>query len=171
MSLIDLCLSMFRLTTLLLFGAFLLQAYAATAGWEYVDCGSPSNPIQIESIELSPDPPLLGQDLTVTARGVVTEVIAEGATAQATVKLGLIKLLQRTFDVCEESRKANATISCPVEPGPYEVVHTVALPKEIPKAKFVVLVRGSTVAEETMLCLDLKIDFMSSIGSLFTSPF
>ncbi|KAJ7254017.1 ML domain-containing protein [Mycena haematopus] len=161
---------MFRFT-LLLFCAFLLQVYAATSGWEYVDCGLPSNPIQIDSIELSPDPPLPGQDLTVTVKAVVTEVIAEGASADVTVKLGLIKLLQKNFDVCEEARNANATVSCPVEPGPYEVVQTVALPKEIPKAKFVVLVRGTTVTEEAMLCLDLKIDFMKSIGSIFTSPF
>ncbi|KAF8216127.1 ML domain-containing protein [Mycena galopus ATCC 62051] len=161
---------MYPLTTLLLFCAFLLQAYAATAGWEYVDC-VPSNPVHIESIKLSPDPPLPGQDLTVTVKASVTEVIEEGASADVTVKLGLIKLLQKKFDICQEARNANATVSCPVEPGPYEVVQTVALPKEIPKAKFMVLVRGLTVAEEDMLCLDLKIDFMKSIGSLFTSPF
>ncbi|KAJ7925877.1 ML domain-containing protein [Mycena leptocephala] len=164
---------MFRLTTLslFLFSVLLLKAYAANAGWEYVDCGLPSNPLQIDSIELSPDPPLPGQDLTVTVKGLVTDIIEEGASADVTVKLGLIKLLQKTFDVCEEARNANANVSCPVEPGPYTVVQTVALPKEIPKAKFVVLVRGFTVAEEDMLCLDLKIDFMKSISSIFTSPF
>jgi hypothetical protein len=31
---------MSRLTTLLLFCALLLGAYAATSGWEYVDCGT-----------------------------------------------------------------------------------------------------------------------------------
>ncbi|KAJ6575214.1 hypothetical protein B0H19DRAFT_1254802 [Mycena capillaripes] len=183
----------FRLTTYILFffSVLVLGAYAANAGWEYVDCGLPSNPIQIDSIELSPDPPVPGKDLTVTVKALVTEVIEEGASADVVVKLGLIKLLQKTFDVCEEARNANATVSCPVEPGPYDVVQTVALPKgdrtEIPKgeycvpyystiltqppAKFVVLVRGFTVAEEDMLCLDLKIDFMSSISSLFSSPF
>lgn len=30
------------------------------------------------------------------------------------------------------SRNANATIQCPVEPGDYTVVQTVSLPKEIP---------------------------------------
>jgi hypothetical protein len=65
------------------------------------------------------------------------------------VKLGLIKLLQKRFDVCEEAcvhdnstsgmktnstlrRKNNATVQCPVEPGTYNVEQTVALPKEIP---------------------------------------
>jgi hypothetical protein len=68
------------------------------------------------------------------------------------VKLGLIKLLHKQFDVCEEAcvffqassssseidrmvlrRKNNVTVQCPVEPGEYEVVQTVQLPKEIPK--------------------------------------
>ncbi|KAF7347754.1 Phosphatidylglycerol/phosphatidylinositol transfer protein [Mycena venus] len=198
---------MFRFTTLFLFFAFLLQAYAATSGgWEYTDCGLPSNPIQIDSIEISPDPPLPGQDLTVTVKALVTDVIEEGASADVTVKLGLIKLLQKNFDVCQEARNANATVSCPVQPGPYEVVQSVGIssegdPQRLARcsvqcanltespAKFVVLVRGFTVEEKDMLCLgyvdlpcnpsvqsnllllDLKIDFMKSISSIFTSPF
>ncbi|KAJ6503436.1 ML domain-containing protein [Mycena vitilis] len=162
---------MFRLATCILFLFPLLVSQAYAGGWQYVDCGLPSNPVQIDSIELFPDPPLPGHDLTVTVKALVTDVIEEGASADVVVKLGLIKLLQKTFDVCEEARNANATIACPVEPGLHTVVQTVALPKEIPKAKFVVLVRGFTVAEEDMLCLDLKIDFMKSISSLFNSPF
>ncbi|KAJ7487697.1 ML domain-containing protein [Mycena galericulata] len=158
-----------RLTTLFALSVLCLRACAA--GWEYVDCGLPSQPLQIDSIELFPDPPMPGKDLTVTVKGLVTETIEDGASADVTVKLGLIKLLQKQFDVCEEARNANTTISCPVQPGPYEIVQTVALPKEVPKAKFVVLVRGLTVAEQDMLCLDLKIDFMQSISSIFNSPF
>jgi hypothetical protein len=30
----------------------------------------------------------------------------------------------------------------------------------LPAAKFVVVVRGYTVAEDAMICLDLKVDFM-----------
>lgn len=112
---------MFRLTTLLLFCALLLGAYAATSGWEYVDCGTtrtasststviyfgltgdPSYPVQLDSIEISPDPPLPGHDLTVTVKALVTNVIEEGAIADVTVKLGRIKLLQKKFDVCQVS--------------------------------------------------------------------
>ncbi|KAJ7786418.1 hypothetical protein B0H16DRAFT_1490400 [Mycena metata] len=149
---------MSRLSTIFLllslsFFSVILQVHAA--GWEYTDCGSPSNPIQIDSIELLPDPPLPGQDLTVKVKALVTDTIEEGASAN-------VVLLQKTFDVCEEARNVNASVSCP---------QTIALPKEIPKAKFVVLVRGFTVAEEDMLCLDLKIDFMKSLSEIFNSPF
>ena len=76
-------------------------------------------------------------------------------------------------------RKANASIACPVQPGPYTVEQTVQLPKEIPKgiiaqiftiaraqvflAKFLVAVRAFTVDEDDMLCVDLKVDFMPKL--------
>jgi hypothetical protein len=35
--------------------------------------------------------------------------------------------------LCAHSRNNNATIQCPVQPGEYEVAHTVLLPKEVPR--------------------------------------
>ncbi|RDB29487.1 Phosphatidylglycerol/phosphatidylinositol transfer protein [Hypsizygus marmoreus] len=131
-----------------------------TDSWSYLDCGVTSDIVQIETIEVYPDPPQPGKDLTVKVKGLVNEVIEEGAYADVTVKLGLVKLLQKRFDVCEEARNANATVQCPADPGAYVIEQTVALPKEIPRAKFIVSVRGYTVEDEDMLCLDLKVDFM-----------
>jgi len=131
-----------------------------TEGWDWKSCGLETDAIQIDSIEVSPDPPQPGKDLTVKVTGTAQETIQEGAYADVTVKLGLIKILTKTFDICEEARKADATVQCPVEKGTYTVEQTVALPKEIPKAKFTVDVRGYTAADEDMLCLQLKIDFM-----------
>ncbi|KAJ7485926.1 ML domain-containing protein [Mycena latifolia] len=133
---------------------------AAGAKWEYTDCGPESDALKLESLTISPDPPVPGKDLTITAKGYARETIEDGAYADVTVKLGLIKLLSKRFDVCEEARNANVSISCPVPEGKYEVVHTVALPKEIPRAKFTVQVRAYTVEEEEILCLDLKADFL-----------
>jgi hypothetical protein len=80
------------------------------------------------------------------------------------------------------SENANATIKCPVDPGQYQVTHTVKLPNEIPRgtllfllhffsviertllrsvtAKFVVQVRGYTEDERPMICLDIMVNFM-----------
>lgn len=104
-----------------------------TDSWSWRDCGIPTDPIQIESITISPDPPRPGQDLTVKVNAQVSETIEDGAYADVTVKLGLIKLLEKHFDLCEEARIANATVQCPVESGSYTVQHTVALPREIPR--------------------------------------
>ncbi|KAJ7039952.1 ML domain-containing protein [Mycena alexandri] len=128
-----------------------------TWGWE--SCGEPTDPVQIKSISVSPDPPKIGADLTVTVDLQVVETIEEGATADVLVKVGRIKLLQQTFDLCDEARKANATVSCPVEPGLYSIVQTVALPKEVPKLKYVINVQGYTKDEEPLTCVDLTVQF------------
>ncbi|KAJ4001016.1 ML domain-containing protein [Lentinula boryana] len=127
--------------------------------WSWEDCGVDTDPVRIQSIEISPDPPSPGKALTVKVTGTANEVIEEGAIADVTVKLGLIKLLSKRFDVCEEARNANASVQCPVEKGQYVVVQTVDLPKEIPPAKFHVHVEGYTVDDEDLMCMDLTIDF------------
>ncbi|OCF33433.1 phosphatidylglycerol/phosphatidylinositol transfer protein [Kwoniella heveanensis BCC8398] len=144
------------------------QAAAAKDGevrifdsWSYVDCGLATDAVQLKSISVSPDPPVPGKNLTVSVEADVIKTIDDGAYADVTVKLGLIKLLHKQFDVCEEAENANATVQCPVKPGPYSVKQTVELPKEIPKAKFSVQVRGYTSDDEDMVCLDLFVDFVS----------
>ena len=40
--------------------------------------GLPSDPVQIKSIELLPDPPVPGENLTVTVDGIVSETLSVG---------------------------------------------------------------------------------------------
>ncbi|OCH95825.1 hypothetical protein OBBRIDRAFT_809664 [Obba rivulosa] len=134
--------------------------------WSWQSCGSDSDPVQIESIDISPDPPERGQNLTVTVKGTAVKKIEEGAYADVVVKVGAIRLLQKEFDLCEEARNADAEIKCPVEEGHHEVTHTVALPKEIPYAPFSVHIQGYTAEDEEMTCVDIKIDFRKRIGHL-----
>ncbi|KAI9631962.1 ML domain-containing protein [Dioszegia hungarica] len=128
--------------------------------WSYTDCGLATDLIQLKSFVVSPDPPQPGKNMTVTVEADVLDRIEEGAYVDVTVKLGLVKLLQKTFDVCEEARNNNASVQCPVEAGPYKVTQTVELPREIPHAKFVVSVRGYSVDDEDLVCLNLFVDFM-----------
>ncbi|KAG8990854.1 Phosphatidylglycerol/phosphatidylinositol transfer protein [Tulasnella sp. 427] len=122
--------------------------------------GLPTDIVQIESLTVSPDPPEPGQNLTITAVGRATKTIEDGAYADVTVKLGLVKLLQKRFNICEEAKNADADVQCPVDEGRHTVVQTVELPKEIPRAKFVVQVRAFSADDEDLLCADIKVDFM-----------
>ena len=82
-----------------------------------------------------------------------------GAYAKVAVKLGLIKILTKEFDICEEAKANNVSLQCPVQEGTHEVTHTVELPREIPPAKFNVHINGYSKDEEDLMCLDLSIDF------------
>ncbi|KAI0034323.1 ML domain-containing protein [Vararia minispora EC-137] len=131
-----------------------------TESWDWSDCGLTSDPIQIESIVVTPDPPKPGQEMTVTVKASAQEVVEDGAYADVTVKLGVVKLLHREFDLCEEARNANMSVTCPVDKGDYTVVQSVTLPKEIPQARFTVDVQGYTVDDDDLFCVNLKVNFM-----------
>ncbi|KAF9110547.1 Phosphatidylglycerol/phosphatidylinositol transfer protein, partial [Mortierella sp. AM989] len=76
--------------------------------------------------------------------------------------LGLIKLLSKKLDFCEESAKVNKP--CPLAAGEQFLYHSVDLPKEIPPGKYVVNVKvknppsGADEGKE-VTCLIAKAQF------------
>ncbi|PWY97105.1 hypothetical protein BCV70DRAFT_196063 [Testicularia cyperi] len=130
-----------------------------SGGWQWSSCGSGDEIVDVESITVSPDPPVPGRNLTVRAKGSIKDNVSDGTFADVVVKLGLIRLLARRFDVCEEARANNADLQCPLSPGSYELEHTVALPREIPPGKFNVQITGKNQDDSDLLCLNLAIQF------------
>ncbi|CBQ69689.1 related to phosphatidylglycerol/phosphatidylinositol transfer protein [Sporisorium reilianum SRZ2] len=128
-------------------------------GWQWASCGTGDEIVDVESIVVSPDPPVPGQNLTVRAKGTIKDEVSDGTFADVIVKLGYIRLLARRFDVCEEARQNNADLQCPLSAGEYELEHTVALPREIPPGKFNVHITGENQDGSNLLCLDLSIQF------------
>ncbi|MGW6394256.1 ML domain-containing protein [Streptomyces sp. NPDC055103] len=138
--------------------------------WSYTNAGLPTDPLQIETITLTPDPPRAYSDTTLTIKGTALEAIEDGAYFDVTVKLGLIKVMHKRLDLFEELRGAktlNTTWTAspdpaggPIKPGDLELTIAMHLPKEIPQAKFTLNVRGYTAAEDELATLDLMFDFM-----------
>lgn len=71
-----------------------------------------------------------------------------------------MKLLQKSFDICKEARSNNVTVQCPVNTGTYAFEQAIALPDEIPREKFNVLVKGYTPEDDPLMCLTIDVDFM-----------
>ncbi|KAF4771486.1 hypothetical protein HAV15_004265 [Penicillium sp. str.  len=79
-------------------------------------CAKPDNyKLEIESVDLAPNPPLPGQKLTISAKGTLLERIEKGATVNLEVKWGLITLIKQTVDLCEELK--NVDLECPPREG------------------------------------------------------
>lgn len=129
------------------------------SGWIWSVCGSQQEAVVLKSVDVKPDPPIPGQNLTVHATGTVNHDITQGTYADVVVKLGFIRLLSRRFDICQLAEDNDAELKCPLKPGEYELTHTVELPKEIPPAKFNVHTTGKTAQDNDLLCMDLSIDF------------
>ncbi|KAF5384131.1 hypothetical protein D9615_003350 [Tricholomella constricta] len=84
-------------------GSSRITTTTTTTKWSYEICGDPTDPIQIDHIHVTPDPPQAGKDLTIILVGNATELLKDGAYADVVVRIGAIKLLQREYDLCEEA--------------------------------------------------------------------
>lgn len=116
--------------------------------------------LDISSIMLTPNPPERGTDLVIAAKGEVKKLIKEGAYVDVEVRLGYIKLLTQTFDLCEvlEENDVNG-LTCPVKPGIYDLKKTVTIPEEVPPGKYTILARAYTVDDELLTCITGEVIF------------
>ncbi|KAI7964535.1 hypothetical protein MJO29_002633 [Puccinia striiformis f. sp. tritici] len=121
--------------------------------------GLDTDPLTISSVEIDPNPPKVGQNLTVRATGTIRRLIEDGAYAVVTVNVGLVRLLQKTFDVCEELRKADVSLQCPMEPGDFDIAYEITLPKEIPPVTYRIDALAYTTDDDDMACANLSVDF------------
>lgn len=128
--------------------------------WEYIDCGTAQDALQLQSLTISPDPPVIGQTLTLHVSADFQEDIDEGADVDVSVKLGLVKLLQKQVDFCEEARDNNWAVQCPITTGSYTWNVTIDIPKTTPRAKYMTQLRGYTAGGSDLLCLDIFTSFL-----------
>ncbi|KAF7163153.1 hypothetical protein CNMCM5623_008223 [Aspergillus felis] len=116
-------------------------------------CSDPSgNVLEIESVDLSPNPPLPGQTLTINAKGNLKERVEEGAYVALEVKYGLITLIKQTADLCEQIK--NVDLECPLEEGNMTLTKQVDLPSHIPPGKYNVHADVYTKDGKKITCLD-----------------
>lgn len=100
-------------------------------------CQSPApedDLIEITHLELFPNPPEKGKNLTITATGIVKEDIEVGAYALIRVKYGLITLIRMQIDLCEQTDKID--LSCPIRSGKITLERDIELPNAIPPGKY-----------------------------------
>lgn len=74
-----------------------------------------------------------GKALVITASGIVSEQVEEGAYVALQVKYGLIRLISTKADLCEQVK--NVDMECPIEAGALTFTKSVDLPKEIPNVR------------------------------------
>ncbi|KAK3840199.1 MAG: putative phosphatidylglycerol/phosphatidylinositol transfer protein [Linnemannia elongata] len=121
------------------------------------ECGTEDDILKLVSYSLNPNPPLKGEVLVIDAEGVLKEDVVEGAKINLIVKVGLIKLLTKELDFCEESAKIDKP--CPLKKGQQFLHHEVELPKEIPPGKYFVNVKVRNPDDKQVTCLNARANF------------
>lgn len=140
------------------------------AGWSYVDRGLPTDALQIKSMTVTPDPPKPGSPVTLRIDATATRAIEDGAYFDLVVKLGLIKLIERKYDLFAELRGGGAEgleLSCdtsdgkrPMPKGDTVLTAVIGLPREVPRAKLKLQVRAYTVDDDDLAAVDFDVDFL-----------
>jgi len=119
--------------------------------------------IQIESVDLLPNPPQAGKTLDITAVGTVREPIEEGAYVVLQVKYGVIRLISTKADLCEQIK--NVDLECPIDQGRLSITKSVELPREIPPGKYPVLADVYSIDDKPITCLVATVVFSRGGGS------
>jgi len=124
---------------------------------EFPDCDPKDFLVQIERVDLAPNPPIPGEILTVNANGTVRRTIEQDAYCKIEVKYGFIKLLNTKADLCEQI--GNIDMECPIENGRMTIQKDLEIPKEVPPGKYTVHVECYTADDEPLTCLDASVTF------------
>ncbi|KAG6834365.1 hypothetical protein H0H93_010113 [Arthromyces matolae] len=130
----------------------------SSQSFSWKNCDTSNGIVNVQDIQISPDSPQAGKNLTVTIRGQVTSTVQEGAYATVSVKAGLVTYPSQKVDICQEARNSNLSIQCPVAPGTYTVVDTVSIPNNVPKGSYNAQINGYTADKASMFCVQATFD-------------
>ncbi|KAF9694177.1 hypothetical protein EKO04_007729 [Ascochyta lentis] len=127
-------------------------------------CADPADYIlQIEKVDLDPNPPKPGEKLSIKASGDFKEEVGQGSTMHLQVKYGLITLINQERDACDTIEQAD--LKCPLKKGELSLTKDVDLPREIPPGTYTVLADVYTEEGDKITCLTAKIAFHRSNNS------
>eukprot|EP01120_Amphizonella_sp_Union-15-10_P006781 TRINITY_DN222_c0_g1_i1.p1 TRINITY_DN222_c0_g1~~TRINITY_DN222_c0_g1_i1.p1 ORF type:complete len:163 (+),score=37.97 TRINITY_DN222_c0_g1_i1:72-491(+) len=98
----------------------------------YFNCGNAADKIQRIVAKLTPDPPKVGENVTVNATAISSEVVTAGQlvfNAQANVGGTWVNLPVITLDICEQ-------LTCPIASGPVLLGVTFEIPAITPRTEY-----------------------------------
>ncbi|KXS18023.1 hypothetical protein M427DRAFT_133150 [Gonapodya prolifera JEL478] len=115
------------------------------------NCGTSDDLFELTSLNISPDPPVKGFPITIAASGTLKDEVLPGANVSVLVKIGLVKLVNQDFDLCELI-KGNLDEECPLAPGDRELTRTFQLPEDAPRGHYRVNAVVKTVDRRQIAC-------------------
>ncbi|KAJ1567591.1 Phosphatidylglycerol/phosphatidylinositol transfer protein [Cladochytrium tenue] len=107
--------------------------------------------LDLTSVDFAPDPLRRGQEATVALRGVLRRPVADGGVVSVSLKMGPIKLLETSLDLCDTLTSIGS--SCPLPEGDLSLSHSFTVPNEVPSGKFTAQVHLKDVKGQTISCL------------------
>ncbi|KAI1196075.1 ml domain-containing protein [Nemania serpens] len=124
---------------------------------QFCDKDHGKDTVQIDRVDLLPNPPQSGTELVIHATGTVNERVEDGAYVQLVVKYGLIRLISTKASLCEQVE--NVDLKCPIEKGELSITKSVDIPKEVPPGTYNVFADVYNADGTPMTCLQATVSF------------
>jgi ML domain len=140
----------------------LSKYYSPHDSW--TDCGEADDLLKLNSLRISPDPPVRGQPLTIAFEGDLAQPIEGSEVVTIQVKYGIIKIVDMTTSLCDELAKVEDIPQCPFAPGPWAFNHTETLPADIPPGRYTLTIEAySKKFRKGIFCISGTFRFDPSI--------
>jgi len=114
------------------------------------NCGQASDHLQIDTVTITPDPPVAGQNITVSASGYLDEIVTNGTVNVVLKYDNFITVVKQTISICE-----SGAVTCPIAAGQYSQTITELIPSSVPRGQY----NGTvTIADQTgseIACISL----------------
>ncbi|KAM9982443.1 hypothetical protein ACTFIZ_006975 [Dictyostelium cf. discoideum] len=136
---------------LALFFILALVSPSFTQVWS--NCGTAADKFQITSVVLDPPTPVKGQDITISASGILSETVTSGNVA-VKVKYGFITLINENVAICS----SEDPLSCPIAAGDYQKNMTEMIPSDAPAGKYTGNVVITDQNNDEIACIDVDIN-------------
>ena len=105
--------------------------------------------LNVQSILLNPDPPVIGQNLDINIKGISSKIISSASTT-LTIKSFGIQVLQKYFDLC-------SITSCPIPENQLSNINiSENIPSEIPAGITLNVELVSKTDVDEIACIDLS---------------
>jgi len=99
-----------------------------------------------------------GTTLKISAKGILSEDVEDGAKIHLQVKYGLITIIRQEADLCDTVKKVD--LECPLKKDKEtELEKSVDLPKEIPPGKYTVVADVLSKDDKKITCLTATVEF------------
>ncbi|GAM27390.1 hypothetical protein SAMD00019534_105650 [Acytostelium subglobosum LB1] len=117
------------------------------------NCGTANDHFQIQKVVITPDPPVKGQSLNVTATGQLNEAVT-GGNAHLLIKYGFITIINQNEDICSIP---NSPYQCPISAGDYQRSVIGNIPSNVPSGKYTGNVVFTDQNNQEIACISLDL--------------
>ena len=122
---------------------------AALALNSVTDCSKGASQFKVSSLSFVPDPPVKGQNSTLSVSMTVPQEVS-GGTATYAYKYNFIPMTPEVKDLCGE-----VPDGCPIKPGPLDLVNSFLIPSEL-SGTITVTVTWKDTANVQLLCVAIS---------------